>query len=105
MVYRESDIYGIEKERQIVDTVFERLYTFDDFNFDETTQRWVLKEGVPDVTEELESAIIGVTANPHCRQLQEREPNEPNNSKRRSPCAGWRTGIAAGDPPPTLCQW
>lgn len=48
------------------------------------------------VTEKLESAIIGVTANPHCRQLQEREPNEPNNSKRRSPCAGWRTGIAAG---------
>ena len=48
------------------------------------------------VTEKLESAIIGVTANPHCRQLQEREPDEPNNSKRRSPCAGWRTGIAAG---------
>ena len=48
------------------------------------------------VTEKLESAIIGVTANPHCRQLQEREPDEPNNSKRCSPCAGWRTGIAAG---------
>ena len=48
------------------------------------------------VTEKLESAIIGVTANPHCRQLQEREPDEPNNSKRRSPCAGWHTGIAAG---------
>ena len=48
------------------------------------------------VTEKLESAIIGVTANPHCRQLQEREPDEPNNSKRRSPCAGWRTDIAAG---------
>ena len=48
------------------------------------------------VTEKLESAIIGVTANPHCRQLQEREPDEPNNSKRRSPCPSWCTGIAAG---------
>ena len=33
--------------------VCDGMYTFDDFNFDETTQRWVLKEGVPDVTEEL----------------------------------------------------